>query len=71
MAAVERALNFARRQDGQVVSCADMVVYRSTARIEDAVLLHVVELDLVQAHDWLRTVRLPIIAARAMVPSRP
>ena len=57
--AMERALNLARRQHRQVVSqllCADMIADGAPLGGVDAVVLDVVELDVVDVHDGLRHV---------------
>lgn len=56
MVAVERAVHLAGRQDSQVVAelaRADVVADPATAGGVDAVVLDVVELDLIEVHDGL------------------
>src|SRR5262245_25790286 len=62
MMAMEGALNLAGRQDGEIVAevlGSDVVADLATARRIAAVLLYVVERDLIKVQDGLHRVALP------------
>jgi len=70
--AVKRALHLARRHDGQIVAQVprtDMAADRAAHRGVDAILLDIVERDLIQVHHWLDHTHLPMLAER-ITPSR-